>query len=300
MPLNRLEDGTWVIDYSTISTFQLCERKGQYSYLENLTLPRLPIKMGFGQAYHAALAAYYSGAAFNDVLLAGIKVAKEYELPMSLEEDPGKSVEAIVASLRRYVQFWANEPYVTLVDPQGKPMVEITHRMMICKDPPIVYAMKMDRVCQHKIRKSIHVMDHKTTGRIHDYMQTIRPNKQFTGYLAGLVEMFGDLAESAIMNAIHAAPELKTKKRPLDEWFARAETTRNEADFEDWHRDVVEQTKRIIWTIEHNGHFPKHDPFACHVYDGCIFRDLCSQHGDETVKAALYIKRQWDLLEDEA
>lgn len=191
MPLNRLQDGTWVIDFSTISTFQLCERKGQYSYIENLTLPRLPIKMGFGQAYHAALAAYYSGVPFNEVLLAGIKVAKEYDLPLSLEEDPAKSVEALVASLRRYVQFWANEPYVTLVAPDGKPMVEITHRMMICKDPPIVYAMKMDRVCQHVHRKTIHVQDHKTSGMIHKLAHTIRPNKQFTGYLAGLVEMFG-------------------------------------------------------------------------------------------------------------
>lgn len=299
MPLNRLEDGTWVIDYSTVSGFTLCPRKGQYSFIENLSLPRPPVKMGFGQAYHSALAVHYSGGSFTDVKAAAIKTAKEYDLPLSNDEDPAKSVEALLASLVRYVQFWANEPYATLVTPDGKPMVEITHRMMICKDPPIIYAMKMDRICQHRIRKTFHVMDHKTTGRMHDYMQTIRPNKQFTGYLAGLVEMFGDRAESAIMNVIWATPELKTKRRSIDDWFARAETSRNEADFEDWHNDVVTITKQIIHTIETSGHFPKHDPFACHVYDGCIFRDLCSQHGDEATKQGLYVKRQWNLLEEE-
>lgn len=299
MPLNRLDDGTWVFDYSTLSTFADCRRKGNLMFVEDLRLPtgKISPKIGFGQAYHSALAEYYRGKSMKEVIHAGLKTAAEYNLPLSMDEDPARSAEALVESLKRYVQFHAGEPYQTVVI-DGVPLVEQTHRMMLTNDPPIAYAFKIDVVVQHIHRKTIHPMDHKTTGRIHDYTSSIRPNAQFTGYLAGTVETFGLSAESAILNAIWVAAELKTKKRPLDEWFARAETSRNEVDFDEWHKDMVYYATEFIRLVESKGHFAKNTK-QCHIYDGCIFRDLCGQNDDPTVKAGLYIKRAWSLLGDD-
>jgi hypothetical protein len=219
---------------------------------------------------------------------------------MTLNDDPAKSLEACLDGLRRYMVFYAGEPYEVMKDAKGKPMVEVTHRMMLCKDPPIAYAMKIDAMMRHKVHNTVHPVDHKTTGKIHDYTLSIRPNHQFTGYLAYAVENFGTRAQSAIMNVIYAAAELKQgRKRALPDWFARAETERSEADFEEWHNTMVSAAKRLIHLVETNGYFSMNAPFACHVYQGCSFRDLCSQHDDPVVMEGLYQKQPWGLLGEE-
>lgn len=299
MPLNRLDDGTYVFDFSTLSTFLLCERKAKNRFVRDLESKHVPTKIGFGQAFHAGLAAYYSGYDWKTIERTAIVVAQKTDMAMTMNEDPATSLEACLDGLRRYIVFYAGEPYEVMHTPDGKPMVEILHRMMLSKDPPIAYAMKIDAIVRHKVHGTIHPMDHKTTGRIHDYTQQIRPNHQFTGYLAYAVEHFGDKATSAIMNAIYATPQLKNGKRPLADWFARAETERSEYDFEDWHRTMLSAAKRLIALHESDGYFSMNAPFACHVYKGCTYRDLCSQHDDPVTMEGSYDKSPWRLVEDE-
>ena len=296
MPLNKLDDGTYVFDYTTLSTFLLCERKGRNRFLLDLETPTPPANVGYGVSFHAGLAVLYSGGSWQDIQRAAIEAGRLYNIPLSLEDDPAKSLEACLQGLQRYITFYAGEPYEVMKDAKDKPMVELTHRFMLSVDPPIAYAMKIDAMVRHKIHGTIHPMDHKTTGQIHNYTQTIRPNHQFTGYLAYAVELYGDKATSAIMNVIYAAPELKTKKRPLADWFARAETERSEEDFEEWSQTMRSAAMRFIRLAENNGFFSMNAPFACHVYNGCSFRDLCSQHDDPVVRDGLYVKRPWGLL----
>jgi hypothetical protein len=296
MPLNKLPDGTYVFDYTTLSTYSLCKRKGRNRFHLDLETPTPPANVGYGVAFHAGLAAHYAGGNWSDVQMAAVLAGQQYNIPMSLEDDPAKSLEACLQGLRRYIVFYAGEPYRVMRTPDGKPMVELTHRFMLSKDPPIAYAMKIDAMVEHTIHGTVHPMDHKTTGQIHNYTQTIRPNHQFTGYLAYAVEMYGERARSAIMNVIYAASELKTKQRPLADWFARAETERSEEDFEEWSQTMRIEAMDFIDRVENDKFFPMNAPFACHVYNGCSFRDLCSQHDDPVVRDGLYVKRPWGLL----
>lgn len=299
MPINRLSDGTYLLDYTTLSTFQLCQKKCEIRFVRDIVPRRVAPALGFGGAIHSGLAAFYRGLPREEVIDLVMSEASGKGLLLSADEDPKRSVESAVAVIERYMDFYANDIYEAAIGPGGVPLVEVPHRGYLLDDPPIIYVMIVDLVARKKTDGSYHVMEHKTTSAItSDYMLQVRPNNQLTGNIWGISEMLGVKVESGILNAILVAPLPKdpsrSRRRPED-FFARATTTRSAEEIADWLADTRETAKDLIYKLEHGGRWVKNAPFACHVYNGCTYRVVCGSLEDQAVIENLYTTEAWEL-----
>ena len=287
--LNRLSDGTWLLDHSTIESYQSCRKMFELQHLRNLRPNTLPAAMDMGGAFHAGIEAYRLGGTEQDIVEAVRRRGEN--LPFASTESK-RSIENCVEMVGRYIDHWDSPGHrvydvMTVPVPEGacwtgegstckvcgcyravhtaiglgvdvqfqcspRPLVEVVHRVILCEVPRrIVYVGKMDALLIHRSTSDLWVDELKTTSRLSaKFMEQVRPNNQGTGYVKIASETLGRRVAGWILDAALVAEKVASPRRKPEDWFARNASHRSQDELNDWYRDTVTIANEICILVE--------------------------------------------------
>lgn len=305
------------INSSSLGIIQECPRKTQYSLIDDLILPNEPAATLFGKGIHKALEIYYGAKRSErtipdleimELMSFGNFVPEEENVPTlratraflstaqalnSLPSDNMRSLQNGVWLLHNYFQTYLQkeaDPFVTYEDEQG-PFVERNFSFLLYDSSTlrIDYFGTIDLILKNEQTGELLVTDHKTSSRVgSDFYNRLKPNHQYTGYLLGAVIAFGLNTNSFLVNCLQVKKKPAKGKGPD---FPRQITIRDENDYEEFKRSVIEAVKNYLNWLE-NGTTLGHVN-ACAQYGGCTFLDVCSapQKLRENIIKAKYVRR---------
>jgi PD-(D/E)XK nuclease superfamily len=289
------------LNSSSLSIIQTCPRKAFYLLHAGWRSKVVSSPLVFGSAIHKAMEVFY-----------GTPRAERGELPPNFEDQAAlipyepnfdlshwayRAVQAFVRAaeplrmlpdtdkrslssgiwaLGHYFRVYWNDIYVTACDEQG-PIVERTFSVpfLEARDFDVELFGTIDTVLRNEASGEVLPGDHKTSSQMgSDFLNRIKPNHQYTGYLWGAKHALGLETENFLINGI------QVKARPLTArggppTFTRQITKRTEQDFAEF-RDVVDWACRsyLSW-IKHEV-WPLGPIDACSSWGGCQFLDICS------------------------
>lgn len=322
------------LDFSMRSTFQQCKEKARLQMLGYRTMKR-SAPLDFGHAFHAAIGAYYdaqAGGFFDDdfkwqrfaevpsavsvaktAFLKDLKMAGAI-LPISLEADERRSVERGLALVEAYIERWANEPYENVLDADGKPLTEIFFKILVAhyEGYDIYYVGTIDRIMRNIMTKRPVIFETKTTGMgLSQFINQCNPNHQVTGYFAIAWPMFPDIIE-CIWDCIFVSKRQADMGKSIGKepgarfWmygvdmvndFKRQTTSRSKTDVSEFMIDLESDALDYCkWLLSQTARWPRSAPAACHMYDGCQFRDVCRHNGSQEHLNTYFEIKPWNPL----
>lgn len=293
LPDNRLK---FRINYSSLSLINECLRKTHYKLNMGLGSESEGEALVFGSAIHKCLEAWYKLPLKERVW---DSKAKELAEVLSYEYEPDIQADPVMNCLREFIiamkplhqmpesdkrckqngikiltAFFSEYPhdeYQVAMHPQtGLPMVEQDFSFIIHEDETMVieYFGRLDLVLRHTAANTIVPVDHKTTARIDNiFVNRIKPNHQYTGYIMGLRSMGFTDCEDFMVQGI----QVEKHKRG----FQRLMTKRGADDFEDLKNAVREGVDRWL-KANVTSIYPMNAPHACGNFNrNCQFIEVC-------------------------
>lgn len=296
------------IDHSTLSTFATCEEKGRLAYVEHLR----PLETGkpliFGSAFHAAVAAIYSGGSQKDAhaaFLNEVRAAGPDTLPLSADSEEKRSVERGLYLIDAYIEKWTPQDinWEDVLRPDtGEPYVEMGFAvyLMDWQGTPVIYVGAADRIRRNRVDGQLYNWETKTTGSaVSYYVQQTRPNHQITGYKWACQEFLKLNIAGTILDVIHVSDRKIGGKFPngidIEKDFARVETRRSSTDVEEFLYDTRHLTTRYL-ELQAAGlrRWHRNAPAACYMYGGCHFRDICNSNLNPMIITNKYKVEVWE------
>lgn len=287
------------VNSSSLSLIQTCARKARYVLHDRWLSKAGSPPLIYGLAIHKALEVFYAHSMrsrtmprdFDEVapLMAHGHSAPEphflYDAiaafvaagePLRMLPDTDKrSLTAGIWVLTHYFKTYLNDVYVIHSDTAG-PMVERSFSTPFYEDDRLRINIfgTVDFILRNEVSGEILTGDHKTTSQLgNDFLNRIKPNHQYTGYLVGASKVFGISGTNFLVNGI------QVKARPMTArggppTFTRQITTRNETDFIEF-RDVILEATRNYLRWEATNTWPLGTVDACANYGGCGYLDVC-------------------------
>lgn len=302
MTVRRDGTQTYVkINSSSLSLLQTCARKSFYSLKEGWKSKAGSPPLIYGSAIHKAMEVFYSHTAkerelpqdFDEVapLLAHGHAAPEknflYEAlfafvraaePLKMLPDTdSRSLSSGIWVLSHYFKTYLHDRYVIHSDAAG-PIVERSFCIPYYEDKFLRIDLfgQIDFALKDEITGEVLVGDHKTASQMgSNFLNRIKPNHQYTGYLIGAHQTLGVSSEHFLVNGI------QVKARPLTArggppTFTRQITRRTPQDFVEFKDALLEAVRNYLrW--ESSGIWPIGVVDACANYGGCQFLDVCGQ-----------------------
>jgi len=305
------------LDNTMLSLHQTCPSKYDLRINQNWTMRRKSAALGFGAALHSGLAVWYSctpGLTAQgtrgriDRAIDAIERQWPAEHPIDDFRTLGKCKDVMLD----YAHTYPNETFKVLGIDEGRPMVEQACTLMtglylscftcgpeyhdaegICPRcavalEPIEYGGIFDTLVDFS--SQIFILEHKSTSVLGStYFLQFRPNNQVTGYVWIAAGLSGRRVSGTIVNAIGVYKSSATK-------FERHITTRNQADIDEWLKNV----QAVAEEIQHHkrtGFWPMRTA-ACTIYGTCEFHNvhvLTSQIEREKRLEFDYVKSTWDF-----
>jgi hypothetical protein len=317
------------VDFTTLSTFKDCKEKSRLGSHIGWRLKQTKPALAFGHAFHAAVAAYYDALAggFHDeqgrwclfgantsptrqaqaAFLRDLKIEGS-TLPVSLESDEKRSIERGLALVEAYIHRWKDEPYENLLDVQGAPYTEVGFKFPLIEynGYTVMYIGYVDKIMQNKATGRPVIFETKTTTQGLDiYIQQCKPNHQITGYFAGIKDMVPGIMECIWDCAFVSKRKPDMSKALTDRFwmygidiekdFKRQTTMRSSTDVAEFLKDAVDDaTDYCKWKLSGRERWPRSAPGACHKYDGCWFRPVCSVNGDQSYLETFFEIKPWE------
>lgn len=288
------------INSSSLSLIQTCARKTFYSLKEGWRSKALSPPLVFGSAIHKALEVFYSHTKnersfpqnFDEIapllahgheapephflyeaLLAFVKAAQ----PLNMLPDTDKrSIASGVWTLCHYFKTYINDAYVIFSDERG-PMVERTFSFPYYEDREVRIELfgTIDFALKNEATGEVLVGDHKTASQMgSDFLNRVKPNHQYTGYLIGAQNCLGIASENFLINGIQVKPKPMTA-RGGPPTFTRQITRRSQQDFDEF-RDVLLWAVRSYLRWEETETWPLGVVDACSSWGGCGYLEVCS------------------------
>lgn len=291
------------LNSSSLSILQTCPRKAFYLLNQNWRSRAVSPPLVFGQAIHAAMEVFY-----------GVPRADREEVPPNFEDEAAllahghpvqsdsyyyRAVQAFVKvgeplrmlpdmdtrslasgiwTLGHYFRRYWNDEYVVFCDEQG-PVVERTFSARFLEADTFDVDMfgTIDMVLQNLATSEVLPGDHKTSSRMGmEFLNRIKPNHQYTGYLWGAKHTLGLQTENFLVNGIQVKQAFGVKGNSLPPPnFTRQITRRTEQDFDEF-RDVVEHWVRAYLQHCESGVWPLGTVDACSSWGGCSLLEVCS------------------------
>lgn len=287
------------INSSSLSLIQTCPRKAQYSLRDGWKSKGGSPALIFGSAVHKAMEVFYSIPAKERVLPANFEELAEliphtekssYKEPLfdaieafvrvgqplrALPDTDKRSLASGVWMLCHYFNTYIKDTYETMHDEKG-PLIERTHEHVLVDTPSkrIVLFGTIDFILRNATTGEVLPGDHKTSSQMGmDFLNRIKPNHQYTGYLLLASDLLGQSLEHFMVNGI------QSKARPLTSrggppTFTRQITRRTQEDFREF-------TAAVEWAVdsylmwEKRG-FPIGSVDACAMWGGCAYLEVCS------------------------
>ncbi len=289
------------INSSSLSLIQTCARKSYYSLHERWKSRAGSPPLIYGSAIHKALETFYTHPSrartlpknFDEVapliahgheapephfiwdaLAAFVKLAEPLKM---LPDTDKRSVSSGIWVLSHYFKTYLHDTYVIHTDEQG-PVVERSFNIPFYEDATLKVDLfgQIDFAFRNEVTGEVLVGDHKTSAQLgSEFLNRIKPNHQYTGYLIGAHRTLGVSGEHFLVNGI------QVKARPLTArggppTFTRQVTRRTQQDFAEFMESLLEAVRNYLrWEL--TGSWPIGVVDACANYGGCQYLDVCSQ-----------------------
>lgn len=288
------------INSSSLSIIQACPRKARYLLHEKWQSKSASPPLVHGLAVHKALEVFYGqpreGRTYPvnfdeyarlmvhghdapekhflyDAVAAYIKAAEPLK---ALPDTDARSLSSGVWVLGHYFKHRINDEYVTYVDANG-PVIERTFETPLfeCADLRIVLFGTIDFALKNLATGHVLCGDHKTTSRFDsNFLNRIKPNHQYTGYIIGAQRVLGIATEDFLVNGVQVLRRPLTNKGGPPT-FMRQITKRTDADFAEF-TDTVHWAVRSYLGWEAANVWPLGPTDACASWNGCQFHDVCT------------------------
>lgn len=304
------------VDHSILSTFATCKEKARLSYVEHLRPVTTGPPLVFGSAFHAAVAAYYTGMSeklnyavcrknAHAAFLATVREAGPDALPLDADSEEKRSVERGLYLIDAYIDKWAPQDinWEDVLRPDtGEPYIEIGFAVhfMDWHDVPVVFAGKVDRIRRNRVDGQLYNWETKTTGsNVGYYVQQVRPNHQITGYKWACSELLKLNISGTILDVVYVSDRKIGGKFPngidIEKDFARVETRRSVTDVEEFLFDLRLATTDFL-ELQDRGlkRWHRNAPAACYMYGGCHYRDACNSNLNPSILSAKYKVERWE------
>jgi len=315
-PIVETED-CFYVDYSILSTFRMCKEKARLSYREHHDSRKTKSSLDFGAAWHEAMAELYR-AKVNTTDLDELKKAamggfiKEVKdrggsLPISSSSEEHRSIDRGLALVECYIEKYKNEPFTNIIRPDdGKPYVEIGFAIFLMEwgGKPVMFVGRIDRIMKSRLTGLPMIIETKTTTQgLTNFVKQVRPNHQITGYHMVTAELLQMDIRETLWDCVFVSkrqPNPKNGRWGLlgvdpKEDFARQPTRRSATDIKEFIKDlnfdVVDYLKMCDSKMER---WPRNAPTACHMFGGCLFRDVCNTNLNPNILKTNFIIRKWE------
>lgn len=302
MTVQRDGNQTYVlINSSSLSILQTCARKAFYALSERWKSRQTSPALIYGSAIHKALELFYTHPSRERTLPADLDdvaplLAHGHSAPTKhfiydaiaafvvaadplkmLPETDKRSVASGVWVLTHYFKTYLNDAYVIHTDAVG-PVVERSFTCNLYDDAQLKIDLfgQIDFILRNEVTGEVLPGDHKTSSQLgYDFLNRIKPNHQYTGYLYGAQQTLGITGEHFLVNGIQVkARPVTTKAGPPT--FTRQITRRSHRDIDEFRESVVEAVGNFLrWDARKS--WPLGVVDACANYGGCQFLDVCGQ-----------------------
>lgn len=300
-------------DSTSLGYLKECPRKYYYFMMESWRSKNEAIPLVFGIMYHSALETYDHAAAKGDThevamekaIRRALSDAGKYEESIDAEGnsqkvwkpwvsgDKMRTRQTLVRAIVWYLEQFGNKDNAkTIVLANGKAAVELSFRMetdIITPDgKPYLLCGHIDRMVM--FNGDLFVLDRKTTVRQlnQDYFKSYNPDNQMSLYTLAANVVFDQPAKGVIIDAVQNQVGFSR--------FQRGFTLRSASQLDEWQDDFEMWMKRAEEFAEAQ-YWPMNDK-ACHNYNGCTFRDICSK--DRSVRdvflKADFERKEWNPL----
>jgi len=294
-------------DATSLGLLKTCPRKYYLSLIEGWNSKGTAIPLSFGIWYHQGLEHYHKykaqGLSHDEALckvvtfLLTTTVTHNEDGTFSPWEsgDTKRNRFTLVRAVVWYLEeFGEDDPAVTLVASDGRPMVELSFRFETeynsPEGKPYLLCGHFDRLAEFASQN--YVVDYKTTGSQLNsrFFDNFTPDNQMSLYsLAGEIVLGSPLAGVIIDGAQIAV----TFNR-----YARGFASRTPEQNEEWYADLGHWIN-VAESYAAACHWPANDTTgACGMYGGCTFRSICAK--SPSVRHVFlegdFIRRVWDPL----
>jgi len=287
------------VNSSSLSVVQTCARKSFYLLDQKLRSKSGSPALIYGTAVHKALEVFYGHRGERSIpvgfdehapLLAHGHEAPEQhflydavkafvaaaEPLQNLPDTDDRSIASGIWTLTHYFETYINDDYEIYADANG-PFVERTFSTPVVEQPDlqIVLFGTIDFALRNRRTGEILVGDHKTTSQLgSQFLNRIKPNHQYTGYVIGAQRALGIGSESFLVNGIQVKRKSLTA-RGGPPTFTRQITRRTPQDVEEF-LEALHWSVRNYLAWKTAGSWPLGHVDACSAYGGCAFLDVCS------------------------
>lgn len=308
------------INSSSVSVIQECWRKASLTLDQGWRGKIESPALTFGSAIHKALEIFYSSeraerklnsgcpgvwniiasggntdAHSSCVLCNAVRGFRDTHSPISeLPPLDKRSLFNGVWILSHYFKTYIDDPFVTVKNKEGRPMVEESCEFVLHDDAllKITYFGTIDVILQNERTGMIVVCDHKTSSVVgQSFYNQLKPNHQYTGYLLAAKETLGLDTDTFLVNCLEVKAKPKTP-RGQDPKFPRQSTIRTKEDYQEF-RDTIRMIVSQYLRLEALGIWPLGPKTACsNVYGPCQYLDVCAAPGNlrENILSAKFQK----------
>jgi len=277
-------------DYTSMSTFQTCQRKYDFRINRGLVGKVGMTAPDFGKAIHKALDAWYKD---KDVDNAVAIFKADYQ---ESDEDDKRTYRMGEWILKNYHEKYRDQPFKVLATEQ-----EFTIRLPNGNN----LIGRIDKIIEWD--GAVWGVDHKTTSSLGDaYMRFHTPNLQFSGYTYAIQQLGFPACQGILVDAILVAKGLleassRSKLVPLRRDFAY----RSVGDIEEYLQIAQQIQGQIRFNEEmeigynRSAWLPNFD--ACTDYGECPYRKICKEPIEyrDRIIASDYKVEHWDPRDKE-
>ena len=214
--------------------------------------------------------------------------------PTEPKEQKRRSRFSIIRTFVWYSERYKDEKVETYIQPDGKPAVELSFRIVLPAVSPAgedyLYCGHIDRVVRSQGLLYNLESKHTAYSLDDDYFKKYSPDGQISGYNVGGNTILPEPTAGSIIDAVQIGVNFCR--------FKRGSAFRTPDQDEEWAKDTIALIGEAEACAE-KGYWPK-DESACHHYGGCIFRGVCMKAPsarEETLEADFAVEK-WNPLEE--
>lgn len=289
----------FTFDSQMLNTFQACERKYQYSFIDQVAPEEKAEALERGDLMHRMLEVYYSlqlkdGFKYNDtwntLVSAGItpsidksfisiqkfaiQAGQYFGTILSLDSD---EIDGTIFQFKEYSSHFQNDSWNPLA------VEEVGSKVLFENDEyKIIYNFKIDLIAEKG--NIICPWDHKTAKR-REAPSSL--SNQFIGYCFGLD------TNNIIVNKIGFQKTLTPEQR-----FNRYILTIDDERIQEWRENTLEWAFRMMEANEREK-YPL-NLTSCDKYSGCIFAPICESpisSREWKIERDFKVGNKWDVAE---
>lgn len=271
-----------LISHSTMTSYESCPRKLEFSKLYGYNLYRPSLVGDGGNALHEAVGEYIKT---KNKSLSILKLMLKYPIHLCTNPMWKWSLEACYSSLISTINWLDNHPELEIAEINGKPAIETAFIISINHGiknlMPVKYRGYIDFVFYNRINNEYFVLDLKnTTWNLIDFTPVYKYSPQCLPYSLVLAS-----ALNKDFDNLHVE-YLISKVDVLEAQTFVLEFNKTKQDIEEWSRDLLMNLLNISTYIDMQW-WPRKASSCISFNRPCKFFELCQSRKMNTIKLML-------------